>query len=60
MLADEHAPGGHHPQDTAWAADTSGFGLTQPPHAEDAGAKARPASPGWLNPVGWLRRASPR
>jgi len=61
MLADEKAPGGHHAQDTAWAGNTSGFGVTQPPPEGEA-ARSRPrhaAAGGWLNPAGWLRR-SPR
>jgi hypothetical protein len=52
--------GGHAPQDTPWARDTSGFGLSQPAEAADAaprrGGKGNSVSAGWLKPVSWLRR----
>jgi hypothetical protein len=50
--------GGHAQQDTDWANNTSGFGVSQPPEivAESAGKPATTVSSGWLNPVSWLRR----
>lgn len=53
--------GGHTPHDTAWARDTSGFGLSQPPELPPrAAAPARAATGGWLKPVAsWLRRSAP-
>ena len=58
-LADDKSPGGHAQQDTAWAHNTSGFGLSQPLELTEASAKpAHGVSTGWLNPVSWLRRAA--
>ena len=49
--------GGHAAQDTDWANNTSGFGVSQPPEiTETAGKAATTVSSGWLNPVSWLRR----
>ncbi len=57
--------GGHAQQETPWARDTSGFGLTQPPVLPLSAAvvpvlgRAAPASAGtasWLKPATWLRR----
>ena len=46
---------GHAAQDTPWAADTSGFGVSKPADlAEPAPAR------GWFKPARWLRSASPR
>ncbi|MEO8057433.1 MAG: hypothetical protein ABI671_03835 [Burkholderiales bacterium] len=42
------------PQDTVWAQDTSGFGLTRPPTLADEGA-AVTAPPGWRQRMNWLR-----
>jgi hypothetical protein len=57
------AAGGHTPQDTTWARDTSGFGLSQPPELPQrvVAAAAKPAASGrWLKPVtSWLRRSAP-
>jgi hypothetical protein len=53
------AGAGHAAQETPWARDTSGFGLTQPPEVVDTavrGAKSNSVSGGWLKPVSWLRR----
>ena len=52
------AGGGHAAQETPWARDTSGFGLTQPPDAADTppGTKANSVSGSWFKPVSWLRR----
>ena len=53
------AGGGHAPQETPWARDTSGFGLTQPPEVVETparGAKSTSVSASWLKPVSWLRR----
>ena len=59
-LEEEAAAGGHALQDTAWAKDTSGFGISQPPEnlpVLTAAVTPRPASKGsWLNPAKWLRR----
>ena len=49
------APAGHAPQHTAWAADTSGFGVSRPADL----AEPAPAQ-GWFKPARWLRSASPR
>jgi len=53
---------GHTPHDTAWARDTSGFGVSRPPEVPES-ADGRPArrraasvSSGWFKPVSWLRR----
>jgi hypothetical protein len=52
--------GGHAVQDTAWAKDTSGFGVSQPPEhlpvLTVAVAPRRAAKGSWLNPAKWLRR----
>ena len=46
--------GGRVAQDTAWAQDTSGFGVSRP--AELAPQPARSAaSPSWFAPMDWLR-----
>ena len=51
--------GGHAPQDTDWANNTSGFGVSQPPEiTETPGKRATTVSSGWLNSVSWLRRSS--
>ena len=53
------AAGGQAAQDTPWARDTSGFGLTQPPEVVETparGAKSTSVSASWLKPVSWLRR----
>ncbi|HEX6708275.1 MAG TPA: hypothetical protein VF169_26310 [Albitalea sp.] len=50
-LADERP--GHAPQETAWAGNTSGFGVSQPPELGEPPREA--ASPGWMKPVSWLR-----
>jgi hypothetical protein len=53
---------GHAAQETAWARDTSGFGVSQPPEMPEpgkprkGGTSSTNASSGWLNPVSWLRR----
>ena len=44
---------GHAAQETPWARDTSGFGLTQPPGVAE---KDEPVSGGWFKRTGWLRR----
>jgi hypothetical protein len=41
-------------QDTAWARDTSGFGVSRPA-ALDA---AHGTAPSWLKPSTWMRRSS--
>ncbi len=44
------------PQDTSWAQDTSGFGVSRPlidPAEADGGPTA---TSGWPSPVSWLRR----
>jgi hypothetical protein len=61
MLSDEARAGGHAAQDTPWARDTSGFGVSHPPEmpeAHDVGARKRTTivSSNWLNPANWLRR----
>ena len=53
------AGAGHAAQETPWARDTSGFGLTQPPDVVDTGSqgtKSNTVSPSWFKPVSWLRR----
>ena len=50
------AIGGHAAQDTPWARDTSGFGLTQPPEESALRSKPPSVASGWLKPVSWLRR----
>ena len=42
------------PQDTVWAQDTSGFGLTRPPALADEGAVLA-ARAGWRQRMSWLR-----
>ena len=56
------AAGGHAAQDTAWARDTSGFGLTQPPEVADTAprGKTNSVSSGWMKPVSWLRQRGQR
>ncbi len=54
------AAGGHAAQDTPWARDTSGFGLTQPPEAIEATRGKPSVSSGWMKPVSWLRQRSQR
>ena len=49
------AAAGRAAQDTPWAADTSGFGVSRPADL----AEPAPA-PGWFKPARWLRGASPR
>ena len=44
---------GHAPQDTAWAGNTSGFGVSQPPEIGEPTRTAAPSS--WMKPVSWLR-----
>jgi len=58
------AAGGHTPQDTTWARDTSGFGLSQPPELPPQRLVATATKPApaarWLKPVtSWLRRSAP-
>ena len=50
--------GGHAMQDTPWARDTSGFGLSQPPEVVETAPRAKTSSvsSGWMKPVSWLRR----
>jgi hypothetical protein len=53
------AGGGHAAQETPWARDTSGFGLTQPSDGVETavrGVKGNSVSASWLKPVSWLRR----
>lgn len=54
------AAGGHTPQETTWAGDTSGFGLSQPPELPRLTEQVTPkAATGWLKPVAsWLRRGA--
>ncbi|WP_280152900.1 hypothetical protein [Piscinibacter sp. XHJ-5] len=55
----QRAAAGHAPQDTSWAGNTTGFGVSQPPEIpESAGKPATSVSSGWLSPVSWLRRAN--
>lgn len=60
LEAEAHAAGGHAVQDNAWAKDTSGFGISQPPEhlpVLTAAVTPRAAAKGsWLNPAKWLRR----
>jgi hypothetical protein len=54
------AAGGHTPQDTTWARDTSGFGLSQPPELPQRVVAKPPPANRWLKPVSsWLRRSAP-
>jgi hypothetical protein len=52
------AAAGHATQETPWARDTSGFGLTQPPEVAETAprGKANSVSSAWMKPVSWLRR----
>jgi hypothetical protein len=52
------AAGGHTPQDTSWAGDTSGFGLSQPPELPRLTEQVTPKrGAGWLKPMAsWLQR----
>jgi hypothetical protein len=50
---------GRVPQDTSWAQDTSGFGLSRPPEL-DAKPRRAEASPSWFAPMDWLRRGPAR
>jgi hypothetical protein len=54
------AAGGHAAQDTPWARDTSGFGLTQPPEVVEPARGKPTVSSGWMKPVSWLRQRSQR
>jgi hypothetical protein len=55
--AQARAASGHAVQDTPWARDTSGFGLTQPPEVAEAQPRGKVSvSAGWMKPVSWLRR----
>jgi hypothetical protein len=56
--ADQPAAG-RVPQDTAWARDTSGFGLSQPAELGPQPRRAE-ASPSWFAPMDWLRRGAAR
>jgi len=60
LEAEAHVAGGHAVQDTAWAGDTSGFGMSQPPdNLPVLTAAVTPRAAGkssWLNPAKWLRR----
>ncbi len=48
---------GHAHQDTPWARDTSGFGVTQPPDANEPPPRGKASvSASWMKPVSWLRR----
>jgi hypothetical protein len=63
---------GHATQDTPWARDTSGFGVSQAPDMAELGGRRASIAPtltaavrqrgeargaaAWLNPVNWLRR----
>lgn len=40
LEVEAQAPAGHAHQDTPWAKDTSGFGVSQPPEAAELGVKA--------------------
>lgn len=42
------------PQETAWASDTSGFGVSRPVELD---VKSEPAT-SWLSPSTWMRRGS--
>jgi hypothetical protein len=50
---------GRVPQDTSWAQDTSGFGLSQPAELSPRPQRAE-ASPSWFAPMDWLRRSAAR
>jgi hypothetical protein len=49
--------GGRVAQDTAWAQDTSGFGLSQPAELSPQPTRSAP-SPSWFAPMDWLRGAT--
>ena len=53
------AAGGHAPQETAWAGDTSGFGVSQSPDLGEPAPRGggTSVSPSRFNPVNWLRGA---
>ena len=51
--------GGRVAQDTAWAQDTSGFGLSQPAELSPRSQRSD-ASPSWFAPMDWLRRGATR
>jgi hypothetical protein len=56
--AAEHAASrGAHPQELAWAQDTSGFGISR---LQDTGEPSPPQAHGWLKPSRWLRRSATR
>jgi hypothetical protein len=56
--AAEHAASrGAHPQELAWAQDTSGFGISR---LQEASEPPAPQAQGWLKPSRWLRRSTPR
>ena len=50
---------GRVPQETAWAQDTSGFGITLSPELAPR-PNGNAATPGWFVPLGWLRRSTAR
>jgi hypothetical protein len=54
------AVGGHAAQDTPWARDTSGFGLTQPPEPVETARGKPTVSAAWMKPVSWLRQRTQR
>jgi len=56
--AQAKAAAGHAAQETPWARDTSGFGLSQPPDVADTAprGKTNSVSSAWMKPVSWLRR----
>jgi hypothetical protein len=58
VTVEAQPPAGRVPQDTSWAQDTSGFGLSQP--AELTPRPRADASPSWFAPMGWLRRGATR
>lgn len=71
--AEARTAAGHATQDTSWARDTSGFGVSQPPDMAEPGVRRGSIAPtltaavpqrgeargavAWLNPVNWLRRS---
>ncbi len=59
LTAPDMPTGGRVAQDTAWAQDTSGFGLSQPAELSPRSARAD-ASPSWFAPIDWLRRGATR
>jgi len=58
-VASAQAAGGHERQETPWARDTSGFGVSQPPEMSDTPRRdfGNTVSSAWFNPAGWLRSA---